>query len=214
MKIGFYSLELLNATGKWKCSFKGCDILCVLHFENMFYFQTFSTKRKMTLFERLRLQKVYELIQVEHSTSIGHIIYCTLQWECNDNMKWSGTNLCKKTKSYLDNSVKLCIIIITSPCKFSKVSAGQWGLFPIQLHHNLAHTRVQGHCWRLPIFVRYWHDNYSEMNSLVDVMVRVGITSNKSYGTITRVTERSRYKLLQLPWFSPRLCERRTGPWQ
>ena len=42
-------------------------------------FKLLSTKRKMTLFERLRLQKVYELIQVEHSTSICQIIYCTLQ---------------------------------------------------------------------------------------------------------------------------------------
>ena len=50
-------------------------------------FKILSTKWKKTLLERLRLQKVYELIQVEHSASISQIINCTLQRECNDNMK-------------------------------------------------------------------------------------------------------------------------------
>lgn len=37
-------------------------------------------------------------------------------------------------------SMKLCPIVISASCKFSKIPACNWYMFPIQLNHDFPHS--------------------------------------------------------------------------
>ena len=53
-----------------------------------------------------------------------------------------------------NNSVKFCSIIITTSCKFSKISTSNWYMFPIEFYHYFTHSCFKCYERWLPVFIR------------------------------------------------------------